>query len=336
MRSPSPRGIYLLSPLSYDRIYGPEERSDIARLLNGPPPFVDALSWHEHPELFSRTEIILSGWGMAVMDDAFLSAFPNLKAVFYGAGSIKGFVTAASWERGITITSAYAANAVPVAEFAVAQIVLAAKQVWRLAGRTRSLRSFPPQPERESAGMYRSVIGLISLGEIGRMVAARLRAFDVKVIAHDPFVDPLKAAELGVELCSLEKVFSRADVVSCHAPWLKETEGMLTREHFAAMKPGATFINTARGAVVDEAGLIAVLTERPDLHAVLDVTRPEPPPADSPFYTLPNIVLTPHIAGSKGNECRRLGRTMVGELSRYLDGTPLEYRIHREQALLMA
>lgn len=332
----TPRAIYLLRPEAHDRIYGPAERADIANLLGGSPVFVSSAEWRQHPDLCRRTEIILSGWGMATMDEAFLAAFPSLKAVLYGAGSIKGFVTEASWDRGIVVASAAAANAVPVCEYVVAQIVLASKQAWRLARETRARRAFPPMPERESAGMYRTVIGLISLGSIGRMVAERLRGHDVRVVAYDPYADPARATALGVELCSLEDVFARADVVSCHTPSLKETEGMLTGELFAAMKHGASFINTARGAVVDEAGMIAVLSARPDLHAILDVTHPEPPAPDSPLYTLPNVLLTPHIAGSKGGECRRLGRTMVDELRRYLAGEPLRHAVSRGQAALMA
>jgi phosphoglycerate dehydrogenase-like enzyme len=134
----------------------------------------------------------------------------------------------------------------------------------------------------------------------------------------------------------LDEVFRRADVVSLQTPWLKETEGMITGQHFAAMKPGATFINTARGAVVREPEMIAVLQQRPDLFAVMDVTHPEPPAPDSPLYTLPNVVLTPHIAGAMGDECRRMGHYMVEELRRYLQGDDLEWRITRDMAAVLA
>jgi phosphoglycerate dehydrogenase-like enzyme len=182
------------------------------------------------------------------------------------------------------------------------------------------------------AGAYGSTVGIISLGAIGRMVSERLRAFDVQVIAHDPFTTPEQAHALNVTLTSLEDVFARADVVSCHTPWLPETEGLLTGAHFRSMKPGASFINTARGAVVNEAGLIAALQERPDLFAVLDVTWPEPPEPDSPLYTLPNVLLTPHIAGSMHGECRRMGRAMVDELARWQRGEPLKYVVNRQYA----
>jgi len=156
------------------------------------------------------------------------------------------------------------------------------------------------------------------------------------VIAYDPFVSAEDAAALGVTLCGLDEIFQRADVVSLHTPWLPETVGMITGAHLAAMQPGATFINTARGAVVREQEMIEVLQQRPDLLAVLDVTHPEPPVTGSPFYTLPNVILTPHIAGSMDNECRRMGRIVVEELQRYLKGEPLRWSISRQQAAIMA
>jgi len=144
------------------------------------------------------------------------------------------------------------------------------------------------------------------------------------------------AKDLNVQLCSLETLFEQCDVVSLHTPWLKETEGMITGKHIASMKPGATFINTSRGAIVNEPEMINVLKERPDLFAVLDVTYPEPPQPGSDLYTLPNVILTPHIAGSMNGECRRMGRYMVEELQRYLSGQPLQWQITKERAAIMA
>jgi phosphoglycerate dehydrogenase-like enzyme len=111
---------------------------------------------------------------------------------------------------------------------------------------------------------------------------------------------------------------------------------MIGREHFETMKPYSSFINTARGAVIRETEMIEVLRTRPDIHAVLDVTHPEPPAPDSPLYILENVTLTPHIAGSKGNECRRMGRYMVDELERYLKDEKLKWEITRQMAAKLA
>lgn len=328
------KGLYVLDSSAFDRIYGEAERAAIAEHVDiyAPPQTAEMVA--EHPEVLNDAEVIISGWGMAKMDEAFLSAAPRLKIVFYGAGSIRYFVTEASWERGVRVTSAYAANAVPVSEYTLSQILFGLKRGWYHALTIKQRCAWIPPAD--VPGAYGSTVGIISLGMIGRLVVERLRPFDVHVLAYDPYVSSEDAAKLGVELCSLEEVFRRADVVSLHTPKLPETLGMIRGEHLAAMKPGATFINTARGAIVREDEMIEVLRERPDLYAVLDVTDPEPPLPDSPLYTLPNVVLTPHIAGSLGPECRRMGRTMVEELRRYVAGQPLKWEITRERARIMA
>jgi len=329
-----PKGLFLLNADAYPKIYGPAERVEIEQLVNLYAPPQTAQSIQANPAVLREAEIIFSGWGMSVMDESFLAAAPNLKIVFYGAGSIKYCTTAAFWQRGLPITSSYAGNAVPVVEYTLAQILLCLKKTWQHAlGIKREGRYTGKLPV---AGAYGSTVGIISLGMIGRMMCERLRTFDLNVIAYDPFVSAEDAAALGVTLCGLDEIFQRADVVSLHTPWLPETVGMITGAHLAAMQPGATFINTARGAVVREQEMIEVLQQRPDLLAVLDVTHPEPPVTGSPFYTLPNVILTPHIAGSMDNECRRMGRIVVEELQRYLKGEPLRWSISRQQAAIMA
>lgn len=334
MSSDRVKGLFLLNPDAYDRIYGPDERADIEQLVDIYAPPQSRESVAADPSVLRDAQVILSGWGMAVMDEAFLAAAPNLRAVFYGAGSIKKIVTDAFWERDIRITTAASANAVPVMEYTLSQILFCLKRGWQHVRDIREAGRY--SGKLPVAGGYGSTVGIISLGLIGRGVCKLLRPFDVRIIAYDPHVSQDTAAELGVELCALDELFARADVVSLHAPWLKETVGMITGAHFAAMRPNTAFINTARGAIVREAEMIAVLQDRPDLCAVLDVTYPEPPEPGSPLYTLPNVVLTPHIAGSMDNECRRMGRTMVDELRRYLNNEPLRWATSREREALSA
>ncbi len=328
------KALYLLNPDAYQNIYGPEQRAAIASLVDVYAPPQTAEGVRANPSILAPAEVILSGWGMAPLDEAFLAAAPNLKAVFYGAGSIKRIVTDAFWARGIPITSSYAANAVPVAEYTLSQILFCLKKGWQHALAIKREGRYPPR--LPVPGAYGSTVGVISLGMIGRLVCRHLQHFDLKVLAYDPYVEADEAAALGAELCELDELFRRADVVSLHTPWLPETEGMITGAHFEAMKEGATFINTARGAIVREAEMIAVLQQRPDLFAVLDVTYPEPPAPGSPLYTLDNVVLTPHIAGSLGKECRCMGQIVVEELQRFIRGEPLRWAITREQAARMA
>jgi phosphoglycerate dehydrogenase-like enzyme len=326
------KGIFLLNTDAYDKIYGPSERGEIGQLVNIYAPQQTRESVKEDPSVLAAADVIFSGWGMAVMDEDFLAAAPNLKAVFYGAGTIRYFVTDASWERGVVVTSSYAANAVPTAEFTLSQILFCLKRGWHFALTAMRTGSYPPRDP--VPGAYGSTVGIITLGMIGQRVVELLKPFDVNVIAFTTNED--KAVQLGVERCSLESVFRRSDVVSLHTPLLPETEGMITGEHFAMMKPNACFINTARGAIVREQEMIDVLARRPDLYAVLDVTYPEPLEPGSPLYTLPNVVLTPHIAGSLDRECQRMGRIAVEEAKRYLRGEPLHWAISEEQAARLA
>lgn len=330
-----PTACFVLNADAYDLIYGPDERAAIADLVAMAGPPLTAAEVQADPARLAEIDLIFSGWGMVPLDAALLAHAPRLAAVFYGAGSIRYFCTDALWDRGIVVTSAYAANAVPVVEFTLAQILLSLKRVWYYMRAVRDQHAYP-EGRHTVPGAYGVTVGLIALGTIGRLVAARLAAFDLRVVAYDPFVSAADAAALGVELVSLAELFRRSQVVSLHAPWLPETVGLITGAHLASMPQDATFINTARGAIVREPEMIDVLRERPDLFAVLDVTYPEPPAAASPLYTLPNVVLTPHLAGSLGGECRRMGRTMVDELRRYLAGEPLRWAVTRAQAAHMA
>lgn len=327
--------LFVLSSQGFSLIYGEHEQVDIAALANVTARPQTPQSIAENPTLLADVDVIFSGWGAPILDEKFLLAAPRLKAFFYGAGSVRGFVTDAFWDRKILLSSAYGANAVPVAEYALSQILFSLKHGWRHALHARDHHA--RGPAIPTIGNYGATVGIISLGMIGRYVVKLLRPFDVKVIAFDPFVSPAQAAELGVELCSLEELFRRSDVVTLHTPWLKETERMITGAHFVSMKPHSTFINTARGAIICEDELITVLEKRPDLMAILDVTFPhEPPEPQSPLWRLPNVVLTPHIAGSTGQECRRMGRFMIDEFKRYLAGQPLQWQITREKAAILA
>jgi phosphoglycerate dehydrogenase-like enzyme len=330
------KALYILDRNPYEWIYGPAERAEISRLVDVYAPAQTVQKIKDNPDVLHDVELIFSGWGAPTFDEAFLAAAPNLKAIFYGAGSIRGITTDAFWDRGLVITSAYGANAVPVSEYTLATILFSLKRGWQFAAALRRDHRYPVREDMQVAGAYGSTVGIISLGMVGRLVCERLRPFDLNVIAYDPFATPETASMLGVELCSLHDVFARSDVVSLHTPWLPETEGMIASEHFEAMKPGATFINTARGAVVREMEMISVLQKREDIFAVLDVTHPEPPPSESPLYVMPNVLLTPHIAGSVSAECRRQGRYMVEELQRYLHGEPLLFGITRERAKVLA
>ena len=326
-----PRALYVLAEWAYEKIYGPDERRDIAEMVDIYAALQTPAALESHPDLLRDAEIILSGWGGPRLDRAFLNAAPRLKAFFYGAGATGGMICPEAWERGIVVASALSMNAIPVAEYTAAAIIFALKNVLPLMRQIYESKTYPANVG-PMAGAYKTTIGLVSLGAIGRAVRERLRWLDVTFLACDPFVSAADAQSLQIELVSLDELFRRSDVVSIHTPWLPETERLIAGTQIAAMKPNATLINTARGAVIAEDEMISALARRPDLTAVLDVTHPEPPAPDSPLYHLPNVFLTPHIAGSVDAECRRMGRFIAEELRRYLSGEPLAGLVRPEAA----
>ena len=327
-----PRALYVLSSDSFNKIYGVEERWDISKLVD-----ISAVSYSpkdvaSDPSLIEDVEIILSGWGGPILDATFLSLAPKLKVFLYGAGATGGMIHREAWEQGIRVTSAAEINGIPVAEYTLAAILFSLKHALRFIRLMHGAPFYPSKHETLPGG-YGSTVGLVSLGAIGREVARRLKAFDLEIIAYDPFLSDGEMLNLGVRRVSLEDAFFRSDVVSIHTPWLPETEGMITGAHISSMKPGATLINTSRGAVIEEREMIEVLSERVDLAAILDVTYPEPPENESPLWSLPNVFLTPHIAGSVDGECTRMGAFIVEELKRYLRGEEMEGEIHPESAM---
>ncbi|MEU7000169.1 hydroxyacid dehydrogenase [Nonomuraea sp. NPDC046570] len=286
------------------------------------------------PGVLNEVDLLLTGWGAPVLDTGLLGHAPRLRAVLVAAGSVRSLTTPEFWARQIPIVSAASANAIPVAEFTLAQILLALKQFHRISREIKEQRRYPD--EVRVTGAYGSRVGLLGLGEIGRLVASHLRRFALDVVATDPVADPAVAAGLGVRLVPLTELFESCDVVSLHAPLVEQTKGLVNGDLLARLRTGATLINTARGAVVDEPSVIEVLRRRPDLTAVLDVTWPEPPPSGSSLYGLPNVVLTPHLAGAMGAERARMGELVLEEVRRLLAGVPLRHAVDPALASLRA
>lgn len=291
----------------------------------------------ENPAQFAETEFIFSTWGMPQFtEDEIRTCLPRLRAVFYAAGTVQSFARPFI-NCGVHVFSAWAANAVPVAEYTLSQILLAGKGFYNNCYLMSQGKVSEAQAIREIfPGNYRQKVGLIGVGMIGSLVAKLLQPFDLKVLAFDPFLSQERAEALSITLCSLETLFSTCTVVSNHLANNRQTQGMLNYDCFSKMLPRATFLNTGRGAQVVEDDLARALRERPDLTAVLDVTFPEPPVEGHPFYSLPNCFLTSHIAGSLGPETCRMAEYMVREFDRFTTGAPCQYEVTLKMLETMA
>ncbi|MFI6940056.1 hydroxyacid dehydrogenase [Streptomyces sp. NPDC050418] len=329
-RADAPTALLVMEEERRADVYPPEVLAAIGDLVTWSAPPCTRQELADAPGQLRDVDFLLTGWGAPVLEAGLLARAPRLRAVFVAAGSVRHITTPAFWGRGIPIVSAAAANAVPVSEFTLAQVLLGLKQTHRIAREAAAGRGFPGHPE--VAGAYRTRVGLWGLGHIGRLVAGHLSRFDVEVVATDPVASPSAARKAGVQLVDLDELFATSQVVSLHAPLLPRTRGVVGAHLVNSLRPGATLINTARGALIDEPAAVDVLRNRPDLTAVLDVTDPEPPVADSPLFTLPNVVLTPHIAGAVGTERHRLGRLVLDELRRFTRSEPLHHALDPARA----
>lgn len=313
----------------------PEHRARLAQLgevLDDEP--IEALAPARADEVLAETDVLLGHWGCAVLDEAFLARAPRLRMLAYAAGTVKEVVTAATFARGVLVTSGAAANAVPVAEYTLAVILLANKDAFVAAERLRD-PSVPRGPRRRPTGNWAKRIGIVGASHVGRGVIELLRPFQLEVVVSDPFLSPEAAEELGATLVPLDELLSTSDVVSLHAPALPETRHMIAAAELASMIDGAVLVNTARGSLVDHEALLAEVTSG-RISAVLDVTEPEPLPPDHPLLAVPGAWITPHLAGSEGTELSRLAEMVIDEIERFASGRPPLHPVRQEQLGVIA
>jgi phosphoglycerate dehydrogenase-like enzyme len=320
-----------MAPRLTQGLFGPAELARLRELCELPD--AEPLACFDEPRaaaLLPRVELLVTGWGCPPLGAAVLAAAPRLRAVVHAAGTVKNHVTRACFEHGVRVVSAAAANAVPVAEYTVAAVLFGGKRVFRLQRRYADLRGFRLWGEElPDPSNYRKVVGVVGASHVGRRVIALLRGFDLALLLHDPTLDPAAARELGAEPVELDELLRRADVVTLHAPALPETRHLLDGRRLALLRDGAVLVNTARGSLVDTEALVRELVAG-RLDAVLDVTEPEVLPPDSPLYELPNVFLTPHVAGALGSERARMVELALDEVARFVRGEPLHHEIRLE------
>ncbi len=326
----------IMHPVVMDELFRQDHKDTLNRVCNlvSPEPFRDFSALTPH---LPQIEVLLTSWGCPRIDEEFINQAPRLRLIAHLAGSVKGFIDDAVWRRGIQVVNAVAANAVPVAEYTVAAVLFANKKVFQLNQhyvRHRENRA-PWTKEAPDVGNYNKIVGIVGASHVGRLVIDHLARFDIRLLLYDPFTTPLEARQLGAQKVGLTELLSQSDVVSLHAPLLDETRTMLDERELSLIRDGGTIINTARGGLINQRALERELVSG-RLYAVLDTTDPEVLPPDNPLYELPNVFLTPHIAGSLGDETQRLTDYILQELERYQRGQLLKFQVKREHLVRLA
>jgi phosphoglycerate dehydrogenase-like enzyme len=302
-------------------------RLDAAGELVDPAPLT-SFDEDRAAALLGTTEVLIGHWGCPTLTAEVVALAPALQLFAYAAGTVKWQVTDAVWDHGIVVTSAAAANAVPVAEYTLAMVLLANKGVLLFREWLRDPTVQVPL-DMSTVGNYRRRVGLVGASLVGRRVIELLAPHDLEVAVFDPYLTGAEALQLGVEKHGdLDALCAWADVLSIHAPDVEATRGMIGAAQLAAMRDGTTFLNTARPALVDSAALEAELTSG-RIAGILDVTEPDPLPAGHPLLGLPNVFVTPHVAGAMGNELHRLAELAVVEVERFAAGEPPLHPVRR-------
>lgn len=321
----TPNALVVMSREVFERQFDPARIARLRRIATVPEPiFTEDLDDPALSERLASVEVLLTGWGAPRLDAERLDRMPNLRAMLHCAGSIRPQVSEEFWRRGIRAASVAEVNAVPVAEFTLAAIIFAGKKAPFIAADPETRRQNGLRAERFGGlGNLGLTIGVVGFSRVGRRVVDIVQQLeDVTVLVADPYADPAEIAAAGGVHTTLEELLPRVDVLSLHAPELPSTRHMIGAAQLAALRDHATVINTARGSVIDTAALEReCATGR--LNAILDVTDPEPLPADSPLYGLPNVMITPHLAGSLGTELFRMTDAALDELERFAAGLPL-------------
>ena len=327
--------IFGSNQLQFSKVYTPEVLKKLSE-YGELSPRISKKNIEEHKSFLKGCEIAFATWGMPQFTKEEITEYmPDLKAVFYSAGTVQYFARP-FLESGIKVYSAFAANAVPVAEYTFAQITLAAKGYFQAAKNYHILPLSSFAFANSSVGNFGCKVGLVGLGAIGRMVAERLKALDVEVYACDPFVSEETAESLGVTLVDMETLFSECDVISNHLANKPELENIFNYKLFKRMKKHSTFINTGRGAQVAEYSLALSLLLHPSRTFIGDVLKKEFFPYINPLFWVPNAILTPHIAGSTGKEPQRMAYYMMEEMESFLSGKATRYEVTLEALERMA
>ncbi|WP_433440936.1 hydroxyacid dehydrogenase [Nonomuraea sp. CA-141351] len=330
-----PRAVLAMAPGVREQVFGHDALRRLGELAELHDQVLHEVSSPGALRAMAEAEVLVTGWGCPRIGAELLDLAPGLRFIAHAAGTVKTFLDPAVLDRGVRVSSAADANAVPVAEFTYAAIVFGAKRAFTLARRYREHGTRRDFADLAWLGTHGITVGLIGLSRVGRRVMGLLRGLDAEVLVYDPYAEAAEIAALGGTATDLDTLVGRSHVVSLHAPESRETYRMLDARRLSLLRDGAIVINTARGGLIDTEALVKEVRSG-RLDAILDVSDPEPLPAGHPLFDLPNAFVTPHLAGAQGNELARLAESALEEIARYAAGLPLMHEIHRGELDRMA
>lgn len=309
-----------------------ERLRGVAARLGGSFVRVDRLAEAE----LGEARIVITSWGVGPFDAAVLATLPKLELIAHTGATIKPFATDELFDRGVVVTQAGAGMARSVAEVS---LTFTLALLHRMPEMHNALRASDGWYDADAVGVQREILGtpiaVVGASRTGRAYLELIRVLGAEPLLVDPTLDAVAAAALGAELLPLDEALHRAQIVAVHAPTLPETHHMIGRRELALMPDGAGLVNTARSWLVDEAALIEEL-RRGRISAAIDVFDEEPFAPDSPFRSLPGVLVTPHRAAGTSQGRRRQGRIVADEIEAFAAERPLAHAISRDQLSSMA
>lgn len=327
-----------LPPERWDRIASPEARSRLAQEVefdsSESSPSINVSTLLEQAE---KVQILITSWKSPPLDASVLERLERLELLIHAAGSVREVLPQLQADAHFRVCTGVHLNARPVAEFTLGVILCALRDTfaWRDKFRRQGTDLWWSHHEQYQGGYEGKTICLVGFGAIVRHLARLLRQFNFRTLVVSDQVTPRDEAEFGFHRVTLAEGAATANVLSIHEASLPSFRHLINREVLDLMKPNSWLINTARGSLIDESALIEALRAE-KIWALLDVAQVEPPPLDHPFYHLPRCILTPHIAGSLGNEILRFGDYVAREVHNHCHRKPYESELQLETLALRA
>lgn len=301
------------------------------------------VSWNPHDRQFTPTELaeavkgvdtVFTGWGVCPFSQEVLASAGSLEILAHTGGSVAAVATQELYQAGVQVLSGNEIYAQSVAEGVVAYMLMALRRLPNYLD--MMCRQGWHSGIWQNQGLLGKRVGVIEFGAVARALVELLRPFGVQVVVSADHLTEQEAAALNVEKSTTEEIFRTCPIVTLHGALTEQTRHSITGALLAQMPQGSLFINTARGALVEEQELAQVLAQRPDMQAVLDVYEHEPLPLDSPLRQLPNAYLIPHMAGPTMDRRPAVTRGLIRDVQNVWNGVPAVLEINAEHARRMS